>query len=648
MQLYVQRLAEGLVARGHRVTILTSRHVPELPREETLDGVSIVRVPTLNVRISRGRIMPAFPAVFRRLAALHDVVSVHAPMLECGLVGYLARAQGIAVIPTHHGDLVLPDGALNRAITAIMQASFNRVARAAPRIVAYSADYAANSYYLRPFAEKVEVIPPPVIAPEPDPERAAELRREWSPVGGPLIGFAGRVVREKRPDLLLRALDVVSLSYPEARVVFAGEHQIAYEDTWDKIGPLVERHRDRLVFLGVSHDMQFMSDYYAACDVLALPSDTECFGLVQVEAMLCGTPVVVADTPGARVPVTATGMGRVIPRGDWRALGEALVEVIAKPDRYRKPRKRSPGPSRSTTRSTLMSACSGNTRAAMVDQALIAAMTRNEADTAFVKRVATIFEWIDPKDDQTILDCACGRGFYLKMFRRASRCRLVGVEYDPEILAKATRIVGASPDIALVNASIYDLPFRDESFDAVILSEILEHLDSDVEGLREVFRVCRPGAVVAITVPNANYPFWWDPINKTGERLFGRAIRTGPLAGIWANHVRLYTAGELRDAVCSAGFSIAEERAFTHHSFPFIHNLVYGLGKPLLKSGLMPRSLADAADRSAFDAPEPSRYNPIRVAISVLRWFDRRNVMNEPPGRATVNLCVKAVKPSSG
>jgi SAM-dependent methyltransferase len=280
----------------------------------------------------------------------------------------------------------------------------------------------------------------------------------------------------------------------------------------------------------------------------------------------------------------------------------------------------------------------------MVDLQTIEHMTRNEADMAFKKRVRTIFEWVQPTDSMTVLDCACGRGFYLNMFRYVSGCKLVGLELDTEIIRKARHNVGHLPDLLLTNANIYHLPYPDDTFDAVILSEILEHIDHDVDGLREVRRVLKPGGVIAITVPNANYPFWWDPINKTLETLFGTHIQHGPLAGIWANHVRLYTREQLREAVLGAGLVIDEERAFTHHSFPFIHNLVYGLGKPLLESGALPQAMANAADRTTFDRNDGSLLNPINLALKVLNFFDRPNVMSEPIGRSTVNLCIKARK----
>lgn len=288
-----------------------------------------------------------------------------------------------------------------------------------------------------------------------------------------------------------------------------------------------------------------------------------------------------------------------------------------------------------------------NTPDGSIDPQVIAHMTRNEADMAFKKRVATIFEWIRPRPDSLILDMPCGRGFYLNMFRYVSDCRLVGADLDWDVMQKARRNVGHLPGLMLNHASIYALPYPDNTFDGVILSEVLEHLDDDVAGLKEAWRVLKPGGIAAITVPNANYPFWWDPINKTLETLFGTHIRSGPLAGIWANHVRLYTRDQLEQSVQAAGFRIDEVRAFTHDAFPFIHNIVYGLGKPLLESGALPQTLANAADRTRFDQNNGSLLNPINLGLRVFNYFDRHNSMNEPPGRSTVNLAVKALKPEN-
>jgi 2-polyprenyl-6-hydroxyphenyl methylase/3-demethylubiquinone-9 3-methyltransferase len=279
----------------------------------------------------------------------------------------------------------------------------------------------------------------------------------------------------------------------------------------------------------------------------------------------------------------------------------------------------------------------------MIDEAALERMTRNEADMAYRRRVRTVFEWLDPQDGDRILDGGCGRGFYLNFIRHICDASLVGVDITHGYLRLARRAL-AEKRIALINANLCLLPFPNDYFDKIILSEILEHLADDVAGLREAARVLRPGGRIAITVPNADYPFWWDPINKTLERLFGAPIRRGILAGIWAGHERLYTEGQLRGAVLSAGLEILEERRFTHYCFPFIHNIVYGFGKTFLEAGCLPKGMASAADRHDLSGARGGPLNPVAIGLRLFEWFDRRNVMNEPPGRTTVNLCILARK----
>lgn len=335
--IHVQRVAEGLVRRGHQVTVLAARHHIDLPRDETINGVRIVRL-WAPIRVSRGMIMPSYPWAMWGLLRLHDVVWLNLPLLETGLTAVLKGITGRGLIATHHGDLVLPTGFFNRFIERVVFGMYAYMANRAHRIVGYSHDYADHSYYLQPFRDKVSVIYPPILMPEPDVERVAELRAQWQHNDGPIIGYAGRFVQEKRPDLLIKALDVINQTYPNARVVFAGEYDIAYEDTWQRNQYLVKQFEDQLVFLGLITSQQAMANFFAACDVLVLPSDTECFALVQVEAMLCGTPVVMTDTPGGRVPVTETGMGEIVPRGDHDAIGHATVRILQHPDHYIKTR----------------------------------------------------------------------------------------------------------------------------------------------------------------------------------------------------------------------------------------------------------------------------------------------------------------------
>ena len=272
-------------------------------------------------------------------------------------------------------------------------------------------------------------------------------------------------------------------------------------------------------------------------------------------------------------------------------------------------------------------------------------LTRNEADMAFRRRAHLILEWLGaPVPGQRILDLGCGRGFYLKMLRHLGFTAIYGIDRELELLPRARRRLRPGP-APVGAASAGALPFPDSRFDAVILSEVLEHLGDEAAALAEIRRVLKPGGRLLITVPHARYPFLWDPLNWLLEHAFGNHIASGPLAGIWAHHRRLYTPESLRAAVGGAGLEIADERSFLHHCLPFTHNLLYGVGKPLLESRLL-RPALGAVDRAAFDAPAPARWNPLRWALALLRFADRRNAANEPPGRTTVNLALLAVKPS--
>jgi hypothetical protein len=153
--------------------------------------------------------------------------------------------------------------------------------------------------------------------------------------------------------------------------------------------------------------------------------------------------------------------------------------------------------------------------------------------------------------------------------------------------------------------------------------------------------------MIVISVPNADYPFCWDPINKTLETLFGTHIAEGPLAGIWALHVRLYTLDEVVALVERAGLQVEETRLLVHYCFPFIHNIVYGLGKPLLESRALPSSMADAASRYRVDGQAGSRFNPVNVGLRLFNWVDRLNDRLGENARdvTATDICLRARVP---
>lgn len=344
LTIYVERLAGGLASRGHEVTLLTSRHDPALSRTEKLDGVDVVRVP-VALTVAKGAVMPGYPRTAARLARLHDVVSVHAPQFEAPVLAVAARALRKPCVLTYHCDVRLPEGALNRMAEHAIATANSLTAALASRVVAYTSDYAKHTPLLRRAWRKLVVIPPPVEMPLPDPEGVAALRAAHvvtsAGAAGPVLGFAARFAAEKGVETLLDALPTLIERFPGLVVLFAGPDALGEDAYRQRLAPAVAAVGDRWQALGLLDSTREMPAFYGTVDCLVVPSlnSTESFGLVQGEAMLCGTPVVASDLPGVREPVRWTGMGEVVPVADARALADAVGRVLDDPARYRRSRE---------------------------------------------------------------------------------------------------------------------------------------------------------------------------------------------------------------------------------------------------------------------------------------------------------------------
>jgi glycosyltransferase involved in cell wall biosynthesis len=345
LTIYVQRLAEALAARGHRVTVLTSRYDASLPAEESLNGVRVVRVP-VAFRISKGGIMPSYPAVALRLMREHDLVAANLPNtpVEALALPLLARLAGRPITMTYHCDLNLPHGLFNRVVDEVVFLSNVAAASLADRVIAYTDDYARHSRVVRRFARKRVVIPPPVDVPIPTEEQVEAFRGRFGLNGRCVVGFVARFATEKGVEYALRAVPLIRRKLPNVKLLFAGEYRrvIGEEAYWERLQPLLHDATDYWQFVGVldPNDPAELASFYSACDLTILPSInmTESFGLVQVESMLCGTPVVASELPGVRQPVRVTGMGRIVPLRDEGALADAIVAVARHRADYTRPR----------------------------------------------------------------------------------------------------------------------------------------------------------------------------------------------------------------------------------------------------------------------------------------------------------------------
>lgn len=340
LTIYVERLAAELVERGHSVTVLAAQHDATLAVEEVIDGATVVRVPA-PLTVGKAPLMPRYADTAYRLAKAHDIVHLHLPQLEASLAAGAARKAGKPVMFTYHCDLQLPAGLINRGFDAGVFAANYATGTLADGIVAYTQDYASHSPLLRRFADKITVIKPPVIQGAPTDEEVVAFKARYGLGAGPVLGFASRLATEKGIEYGIEALPKLIERFPDLQVVFAGPYKnvVGEAEYREKIERMLEPYRDRWVFAGTLGGRD-LAAFYGAIDVLLMTSinSTESFGLVQVEAMLCGTPVVATNLPGVRQSVTMTGMGEIAHIANSASLADAIEKVLSDPVRYIRPR----------------------------------------------------------------------------------------------------------------------------------------------------------------------------------------------------------------------------------------------------------------------------------------------------------------------
>ena len=233
-----------------------------------------------------------------------------------------------------------------------------------------------------------------------------------------------------------------------------------------------------------------------------------------------------------------------------------------------------------------------------------------EPDPAFRRRAAWLLSELEMgiASGSRVLDLGCGQGFYLPLYARLG-LTAVGVEPDAAPRAKA-EIRASASGFTVIDARAEHVPLEAASFDAVVMSEVLEHLPDPAPALAEAARLLVPGGLLLVTVPHADYPFAWDPVNWVAEAIGAGPVRTGLFAGIWANHERLYRPAELVRQVSVMGFRPDPVVHQTRWAFPFTHNVVYGVGRALLEGGFLPKAWTPQGLRGGTPAATKAVYSP--------------------------------------
>lgn len=260
----------------------------------------------------------------------------------------------------------------------------------------------------------------------------------------------------------------------------------------------------------------------------------------------------------------------------------------------------------------------------------------NVGDMALKRRAKGIIEALSPQDGEKILDLGCGTGYYLFLLSSLPvSLYLTGLDNDQKALQEAKDSLDKK--IKFILSDSHRLPFKKNTFDKIVASEVLEHLADDQKALKEMYRVLDPGGVLVISTPSINYPFFWDPINWTLEHLFNIHIKKGFFSGIWNGHIRLYEKVELEKKFQKAGFEIVASQELTSWCLPFNHYIVNVIAR-LLYDVKISKKTAD--DLSKFkDTKKPFI---IDLAFKVVNLVDKLNEVF--PQKKGVNVFIVARK----
>jgi len=339
MNVYVRELVSALAQAGVRSSVYVRRWDDDLPEiVEVEPGFRVVHVPAGPANLAKEH-LPEIVSTYTdwvgdHLRAESDTDAIHANYWLSGLAGHrLKHELSLPLVSTFHtlarvkaetGDPE-PQRRID-AETDVIGCSDAILASCSAEVEQLVSLYGAAR-------ERIEIVPPGVdhafFAPG-DQLGARRALRELRLGSAPVLLFVGRIQPLKGVDVAVRALGELSRTHPDAILVVVGGAS-------GPAGSVAELGARQLVSeLGLTDRVRFvepqahhaLSTYYRAADVCLVPSRSESFGLVALEAAACGTPVIAADVGGLTTLIEHGQTGYLIDSRDPLAYATALTSLL--------------------------------------------------------------------------------------------------------------------------------------------------------------------------------------------------------------------------------------------------------------------------------------------------------------------------------
>jgi D-inositol-3-phosphate glycosyltransferase len=351
MNIYVCESAQQMAAQGIKVDIFTRRTNSDLP--DIVDLGNGVRVIHLNVGSLDGfkkedlpALIPDLSAAFKKALTSGDQYDViHSHYWISGKVAMpVARELDIPLVHTMHTmarvkNLNLAEGESPEPMIRVQGES--QIVEAADALIANTDAEAASLVSLYSACpDKVSVVSPGVnLTMFKAQGNKGDARTSIGvPVDAQVVTFVGRIQPHKGPEVLIRAIAEMVTHSPLLRSKLV---TLIVGGASGGNGAEVERLKELVGWLNISDVVRFappvershLADYYRASDLVCVPSYSESFGLVALEAQACGTPVVASAVGGLRTAVADGISGVLVDGHDPRAWSSVLARLLQEPQR---------------------------------------------------------------------------------------------------------------------------------------------------------------------------------------------------------------------------------------------------------------------------------------------------------------------------
>jgi glycosyltransferase involved in cell wall biosynthesis len=322
-------ISEGIAAKGHRITVVTSQY-GSLQKNEHLHGVNIFRVPVLMRKkqtvASMASMISFVPMCIWKVKELmkyntYDLINTHFAIPSGPAGQYLSRRYHIPnVLTILGGDIIDPSKFLSPHNTILLNQTVRKMLFGADRVVAESTDIKRNAQKYYGFDRQVDIVPLGIY---PNAHPAKNRQALGLPMDKFIFVTIGRLVKRKNLEDLLHIFKDVQETDPSILLVIGD-------------GPEKDNIEKRSKQLGINNAVRLLGrvsdeekfQYLAASDVYLSTAIHEGFGIVFLEAMECGLPVISYDRGGQTDFLREGKTGHLIELGNKGNFALKLKELL--------------------------------------------------------------------------------------------------------------------------------------------------------------------------------------------------------------------------------------------------------------------------------------------------------------------------------